>query len=75
MEAKFMLLIITAILMIIATRFKSNTFYLLSLFAWLAYLIKPIRDDVEDITISLNYFKDNKRKKWKQKHYGTYYSE
>ena len=53
-DAQFMLLVITAILLIIANIFKSNLFYLLSLFAWLGYLMKPIRDDITDIKETLH---------------------
>lgn len=57
MEAKFMLLVITAICLIIANILKNNIFYLLALFAWLAYLTKPIQDDIKDIKIELKRIK------------------
>ncbi len=37
------------ILLIIANVLEDNIFYLLSLFGWLAYLLKPIRDDIKVI--------------------------
>ena len=64
METKFMLLIIIAICLIIANMLKNNTFYLLTLFGWLVYLIKPIRDDIKDIKIELKRIKKCHRNKY-----------
>ena len=52
-----MLLVITTITLIIANILKSNTFYLLTLFAFLSYLFKPIKDDIKDIKIELKRIK------------------
>ena len=49
MEARNILLIMTGMLLISANIFEKNFLYLLSLFAWSAYLIKPIKDDIRDI--------------------------
>ncbi len=64
MEAKFMLLVITTICLIIANILKNNIFYLLALFASLAYLMKPIRDDVRDIKIELKRIKKCHKNKY-----------
>ena len=53
----FMLLVIVTISMIVANRFQNNTFYLLSLFGWLAYLMTPIREDIQDIKIEIKRIK------------------